>query len=190
MVPRNAQLRLKETMVQTTAAAGPTTAPNTISPAIPSRGAAVFRGIGQWIGEAAIGLIPLFVYELVHRFSSLPVTATCTKPPAAFGNANPPLVCTPIIESSSQEVCVLAVVISGLAVLSVVSLSQRHERRITGWTRILILFAVGALITGSLFYGLFTAHLDKDANTMVYYVLAMALISSFFLAVEGAVLEA
>jgi len=154
-----------------------------------SRWLAAFLGIGQWLGEAAIGLIPLFVYELVHRYSSLPMTATCTK--AVVQAYMPPqLNCTPIVESSSQEVCILAVVISGLAVLSVVPLGHKNARKITGWTRILILFAVIALITGSLFYALFTAHLDRDATTVTYYVLAMALLSSFFLSVEGAILAA
>lgn len=102
-----------------------------------SRWLAAFLGIGQWLGEAAIGLIPLFVYELVHRYSSLPMTATCTK--AVVQAYMPPqLNCTPIVESSSQEVCILAVVISGLAVLSVVPLGHKNARKITGWTRILI----------------------------------------------------
>jgi hypothetical protein len=149
---------------------------------------AALHGIGQWLGEAVIGLIPLIVYELVHRYSSLPLTATCPK--QTLNPYYPTLQnCVPLVESSSQEVCILAVVISGLAVLSVVSLGQHNQRKITGWTRILILLAVVALVFGSLFYGLITAHLDHDATSITYYVLAVALMSSFFLAVEGALLN-
>jgi hypothetical protein len=149
---------------------------------------AAFHGVGQWLGEAVVGLIPLIVYELVHRYSSLPLTATC--PQQTLGPMNRTLQnCTPLVENSSQEVCILAVVISGLAVLSVVPLGQHNQRKITGWTRILILLAVVSLVFGSLFYGLITAHLDRDATSITYYVLAVALMSSFFLAVEGALLN-
>jgi hypothetical protein len=93
------------------------------------------------------------------------------------------------MESASQEVCILAVVISGLAVLSVVPIGT-HERPITVWTRPLILMAVVSLIFGSLFYALYSAHLDQSADVVSYAVLVVALISSLFLAVEGAILAA
>jgi hypothetical protein len=164
------------------------------NPTPPKKGAgdlvwAGLHGIGQWVGEAVIGLIPLVIYEGVHRYSSLPLTATCPQQP--FNGITKALFnCTAVVENSSQEVCILAVVISGLAVLSVVSLGLQKPRKITIWTRILILLAVVALIFGSLFYGLFTAHLDKEATSITYNVLYVALLSSFFLAVEGAILNA
>jgi hypothetical protein len=160
----------------------------TRGPLITPRQMAALFGLAQWIGEALIGLIPWIVYVIVHRFSTLPLTATCPKESlnplnqTYFG-------CTPIIESASQEICILAVVISGLAVLSVVPLG-RQTRQITIWTRLLILLAILALIFGSLFYALFTAHLDKDADTVTYYLLAVALLSSLFLSIEGAILAA
>jgi hypothetical protein len=152
-----------------------------------ARPAAALRGLGQWIGEAVIGLIPLIVYELVHRFSNLPLAATC--PPQAITPNQPLVNCTPVIETASQEICILAVVISGLAVLSIVPLSQEHQRT-TIWTRLLILLAVLALMVGSLFYGLFTAHLERDADVMVYFALAVALVSSLCLSIERAIMAA
>jgi hypothetical protein len=147
------------------------------------------HGVGQWVGEAVIGLIPLAIYQGVHRYSSLPITATCPK--QTPNQVTQTLAsCTAVTENSSQEVCILAVVISGLAVLSVVPLGLQKPRKITIWTRILILLAVVALIFGSLFYGLFTAHLDREATSITYNVLYVALLSSFFLAVEGAILNA
>jgi len=81
------------------------------------------HGVGQWVGEAVIGLIPLAIFEGVHRYSSLPIAATCPKQdpnPYTKVLTN----CTALIENSSQEVCILAIVISGLAVLSVVPLGN------------------------------------------------------------------
>jgi hypothetical protein len=98
--------------------------------------------------------------------------------------------CVQLQENPAQEVCILAVVISGLAVLSVVPLGKNRQRPSTVFTRLLTLFAVLALIFGSLFYFIFTSHMDREANAITYYVLAVALFSSFFLAVEGAILAA
>jgi hypothetical protein len=149
---------------------------------------AALQGIGQWLGEAVVGLIPLIVYFAVHRFSNLPITALCPKQtPNSYNNTMAG--CTALVDNPSQEVCILAVVISGLAVLSVVPLG-RHKRQITGWTRLLILFAVLSLIFGSLFYAFFTAHMDRDADTVTYYILTAALVSSFCLSIEGAILDA
>jgi hypothetical protein len=153
------------------------------------RRTAALHGIGQWLGEAVIGVIPLIVYVLVHRYSTLPITATCQ---GVSRVTNPPILagCLPIIDSPSQEICILAVVISGLAVLSVVPLIRERPRQITGFTRLLILLALVSLIFGSLFYALFTAHLDKNADTITYYILGTALISSLCLSIEGAILAA
>jgi hypothetical protein len=103
---------------------------------------AALRGTGQWLGEAVIGLIPWGGFFVVHRYATLPITAICTSqtpgpPPTASG-------CTPFIDSPSQEICILAVVISGLAVLSLASLGREKPRQITGWTRFLTLLAIVA----------------------------------------------
>jgi hypothetical protein len=164
------------------------TTTGTPATATPSAWTPIFHGIGQWIGEAVIGLIPLGVYELVHRYSNLPLSATCPQQapsPSTLSVQN----CTLLQESSSQEVCILAVVISGLAVLSVIQLGLKQPRKVTVLTRVLVLFALGALIVGSLFYGLITAHLERDATSVTYYALVVALLSSFSLAVEGALLN-
>jgi hypothetical protein len=152
------------------------TLPRIITP----RRIAALQGIGQWLGEAIIGLIPLIVYVAIHQFSRLPTLAICP--------AQSTLNCVLLGDSPSQEVCILAVVISGLAVLSVVPLGAARRRPITGFTRLLVLFAVLSLIFGSLFYALFTGHLDKNADTITYYILASALVSSLCLAIEGAIL--
>jgi hypothetical protein len=154
--------------------------------AMTPRRMAVVHGLGQWLGEAAIGIIPWVVYEMVHRYADLPLIAACPKQP---GSSTPLNDCTRIADSASQEICILAVVISGLAVLSVVPLGEQRKRPITVWTRLLVLFAVVALIFGSLFYGLFTAHLDRGADAITYYFLAIALLSSLCLSIEKNVLS-
>jgi hypothetical protein len=149
---------------------------------------AAFRGIGQWLGEAVIGLIPWAGYVVIHQYGTLPVTATCPKQnPNPFA---PNLLqnCTPLLDSPSQEICILAVVISGLAVLSVVPMGRGQQRKSTVLTRLLVLAALLSLMGGSLFYTLFAGHLDKSADIITYYILATALLSSFFLAIEGEIL--
>ncbi|MBR1089608.1 hypothetical protein JQ621_19270 [Bradyrhizobium manausense] len=149
--------------------------------------AALF-GIVQWTAEATIGLIPLGLYLIVNKYSSLPTLGLCTQ---ATYNVYLKLYngCSPLGESASAEVCILSIVISGLAILSVVPFG-RKQREFTLWTGILVLFALIALILGALFYALFTAHLDKEADTITYGVLVMALLSSLCLSIEGAILEA
>jgi hypothetical protein len=153
-----------------------------------ARIAAGFYGFAQWIGEALIGLIPWILYVAVNKYSSLPITAICS--PQSYNSFSKTYTsCVGLPESASQEICILAVVISGLAVLSVVPFGRR-QREITIWTRLLVLLAILALIFGSLFYALFTAHLDRDANSITYLVLLVALMSSLCLSIEGAILAA
>jgi hypothetical protein len=159
-----------------------------ITPAWGPRKQAALHGLLQWIGEAVIGLIPLIVFEAVHSFSRLPVTGICSL--GSLDQAkNLYMACIPAPEGASQEICILAVVISGLAVLSVIPITSR-QRPITVWTRPLVLVALISLVFGSLFYAMYSAHLDKSADTISSIVLVAALISSLFLAIEGAILEA
>jgi hypothetical protein len=154
---------------------------------LPASVRAGFFGFAQWIGEALIGLIPWILYVSVNKYSSLPIIAICSG--SAYNAYTKQYAgCTALPESASPEICILAVVISGLAVLSVVPFGRR-QREITIWTRLLVLLAILALIFGSLFYALFTAHLDRDADTMVYIVLLVALVSSLCLSIEGAILS-
>jgi hypothetical protein len=154
---------------------------------LPTSVKAGFFGFAQWTGEALIGLIPWILYVIVNEYSSLPAIGICS---AATYNAYTKQYsgCIPLPENASPEICILAVVISGLAVLSVVPFGRR-QREITIWTRLLVLLAILALIFGSLFYALFTAHLDRNADTIVYIVLLAALVSSLCLSIEGAILS-
>jgi hypothetical protein len=161
-----------------------TTQPERANLLTPRRIAAL-HGFVQWMGEAAIGLIPWAVWFATHRFAILPTLATCGTNEAGLYN------CVPVVESPSPEICILAVVISGLAVLSVGRLGRQRERQFTVFTYILMTLALLSLIFGSLFYALFTAHMAKNAaDTITYGILAVALLSSVSLALEGAILAA
>jgi len=61
---------------------------------------------------------------------------------------------------------------------------------VTAFSYVLIVAAILALLAGALLYALFGVHIDRDANAATLWVLAIALFSSLFLAVEGAILDA
>lgn len=149
---------------------------------------AVLYGLAQWLGEAVIGVIPLFMYEMAFKYSHRAVIATCPEESIAANQTY--FGCTRIVESPSQEICILAVVISGLALLSIAPISSKKRRTITVFTRLLLIPALISLIAGSLFYAFFTAHLDQNADVITYYILSVALISSLCLAIEDAILSA
>jgi len=58
-----------------------------------------------------------------------------------------------------------------------VPLDPRRSRTYTGFTRILILLALIALIVGALFYALFSAQLAHNADVVTYSALATAVMS-------------
>jgi hypothetical protein len=85
----------------------------------------------------------------------------------------------------------LTVVISGLALLSVVNLGPRKRKApVTAWSYILIVAAILALLAGALLYAVFGVHINRGADTVTWWVLAIALFSSLCLALEGAILDA
>jgi hypothetical protein len=149
---------------------------------------AIFYGIAQWFGESVVGLFPLLMYESVHRFSTLPIMATCPAGTLTIdGTYNG---CTKITETPSPEICVLAVVASGLALLSVTPISRREKRPITSFTYFLLVMALVALVTASVFYALFlSGQTAGQADTIALVILVAALASSLCLSIESAVLS-
>jgi hypothetical protein len=143
----------------------------------------------QWAGEAFIGLIPYIAFVVLHKYSRQHLmTALCpaqTPSPANGIVFN----CLPLQEDASQEICILAVVISGLALLSIVPLRER-PRPITPFTYVLMLLLIGSLIFGAIFYGLFATHNDQGAEAITYLVLFTALGSSLVLTLDGAIIDA
>ena len=154
----------------------------------PRKRAAFYAGT-RWIGESCIGLIPLLAYVIMHNYASSTMQVfSCPK-----GKIDPAtaLSCTPLADNISQEICILTVVISGLALLSLFNFGPKARKApITIFSFILIVAAILALLAGALLYALFGVHMDRGAEAVTWWVLAVALFSSLFLAIEGAVLDA
>jgi hypothetical protein len=131
---------------------------------------AALHAVVQWAGETCVGLIPLLAFEMMHKYASV------------RGD---------MVESISQEMCILTVVISGLSLLSVVNIGpQRRHAANTVLTYVLIVMTILALLAGMLLYAIFGAHIDREAENVTAGVLAVALIGSLFLSLEGAILDA
>jgi hypothetical protein len=123
-----------------------------------------------WGGEAIVGVLPLGAHAIVANHLS--ITGEITQDDAA-------------------EICILSVVISGLALISLLEFGpRRRTAQFTPITYVLSLFALVSVIAGALFYGLVTAHVAKDVGTIIYYFLYIALASSCFVAIERAIIEA
>jgi hypothetical protein len=145
--------------------------------------AAAFLAVSQWSGEAFVGLLPLLAYWFMHGVAKLPATAVCqvTQPQAQNQ-------CTIVPDSPLPEVCILAVVVSGLALLSLGP--HRRKAGVTIWTFFLIIAAIIGLLLGSGLYALTIAHISQDTDVITYSALAIGLVSSLCLAIECAVLDA
>ena len=142
----------------------------------------VFRAFLHWLGEAVVGLVPLLAFLIMHFFSAPRVkTFVCD-----IGAPPDPKSCSELLESPSQEVCILTVVVSGLAIWSLLS---GPSTKITALTKLQVIISVLSLLSGSLLYALYGAQIARQADNFAYGILVIALISSFFLAIERAVAE-
>jgi hypothetical protein len=144
----------------------------------------------RWFGEACIGLIPLLAFIIMHHYATPTVQLlSCpSKTRIDYFSINS---CIPLADNIAQEICILTVVISGLAILSLFNIGAKGRRApATPFSFFLIVAAILALLAGALLYALFGVHIDRGADTIVWWVLAIALFSSLFLAIEGAILDA
>jgi len=151
---------------------------------------AAWHATACWIGETCIGLIPLLAFTIMHKYASSPIQIISCPTKAKLDYTIIPF-CNALPDNISQEVCILTVVISGLAVLSLFSLGPRARKSpITPFSYFLIVAAILSLLAGAILYALFGVHIDRGAETITYWVLAIALFSSLSLAIEGAILDA
>jgi hypothetical protein len=151
--------------------------------------AAVFRASVHWVGETVVGLIPLVAFLIMHTFSIPPgVLVYC---PTGVGHAPTFSACRYLAESVSQEICILTVVISGLALISLGKVGQGGCRPpATIFTGLLMLLAICALLAGAILYAIYGAHIDHSADGFTLLMLFVGLFSSFFIALERAILTA
>lgn len=155
-----------------------------------ARRLAACHAFTRWIGETCIGLVPLLAYVIMHNYAT-PTIQVIACPNGVRIDDLTIQTCRPLADNISQEICILTVVISGLALLSLFNLGPKARRApVTAFSFILIVAAILALLAGALLYALFGVHIDHGANTVTWWVLATALLSSLFLAIEGAILDA
>jgi hypothetical protein len=147
----------------------------------------IFSAVVQWLGEAVVGLIPLAAHLLTHEFGEGPyVSALCVRNVDKLQSFYSQCKITP--ESPLQEICVLAVVISGLSLLSIGQFaSGRRKSPRNAITYLMQLLAILSLLAGGLFYALISAHLDSGHESWTYVVLGVALVSSFVLAMQESI---
>src|SRR5262245_305605 len=140
---------------------------------------ATFNGLVQWVCEAVVGLIPLGAYVLAHGADDgRIITALCNQ--RVLDNAYNAFSahCAQVAESPLQEICVLAVVISGLSLISIAQFSpSRRQSPRTPVTLLMSALAIGSLVAGGIFYGQITAH-RSVIDEWVYAALAVALVRS------------
>jgi hypothetical protein len=135
-----------------------------------------------WLGEAVVGLLPWLTYALVSdHIASQNIAAVCDR---SMSN------CTPIAETPYAEICILIVVISGLAFLALLNFGpHRRTAPFTALTYVLGLLTLLTLIIGAVFYGLVTARVDSNAGSVIRGALYVALVVSAGLSVERTILE-
>ncbi len=149
---------------------------------------AACHAVTRWFGETCIGLIPLLAFVIMHSYAT-PTIQIISCPAKAKLDYTVLPSCIPLPDNISQEICILTVVISGLALISLWG-PRARKAPVTAFSYVLIVAAILALLAGALLYALFGVHIDRDANAATLWVLAIALFSSLFLAVEGAILDA
>jgi len=155
----------------------------------PANVRAIRNGFVQWIGEAVVGLIPWLAFSLTHGLSRpTDSLALCTPHSGLVPGDLTTGPCRILSDNAYQEVCILAVVISGLALLSIGQFAQgRRKSPRNAFTYFMQLCAIVSLVAGAIFYALITAHLDRGIALWTYAALGVALVSSLCLALQEAI---
>ena len=140
---------------------------------------AVMGALVIWAGETAVGLIPLATHFIVATYSRVQSHDSLTTP--GPHGASLPL----------AEMNILAVVISGLGLLSLLGFGrQGRQVRLTPMSYLAGLCCLLLLIASSVLYALEAAEIGTGSENITQYVLGFAVLISLFLALEPAWLEA
>jgi hypothetical protein len=133
-------------------------------------GKSVLHGAILWLAEVAIACVPLTAHEIVAEFS---------------GGAEPSGRFDPI-----PEICILAVVISGLSIVSLARFGAHEPAKHTPFTFIMLLPSVFSLMSGAVMYGLAAMGLDHGRTSLAYWAVSASLLTSFLITLEKSVREA
>ena len=115
--------------------------------------------VALWVAEMAVSVIPLLAYGVIHHWAILPeVLARCQM------TNGQPAGCRAINDEPDAEICILAVVISGLSLLPLT-----HRPRAVPLDPFRVIAAAGLLalvLTAGVLYALISAGISRDTQTV------------------------
>lgn len=133
-------------------------------------GQSVLHGTIVWLAEVAIACVPLTAHEIVAEFSR------GAEPSGRFD---------PI-----PEICIFAVVISGLSIVSLARFGAHEPAKHTPLTFLMLLSSVFSLVSGAVMYGLAVMGLDHGRTGLAYWAVTASLLTSFLITLRKSVREA
>jgi len=145
--------------------------------------ASIASALALWAGEAFVGLTPLMAHVVIHRFMAVPGHfARCQE--EVRGQF---VGCHWVADRPDAEICILAVVLSGLVLLPVL-----HSRVVAGreWRQffrhVMVVWVGSVMVLSSMLFVLVSAGINRDTGEVVWLGLACALLGSLILALERA----
>jgi drug/metabolite transporter (DMT)-like permease len=123
-----------------------------------------------WLGGAVIGMIPLLTHSLLESYSKQASEIT--------------------IQTFYAELCIVAIVVSGLSLLQTIPYGPRPRRApFTAWTYLVCLATLLSLIYGAMFYAVAVTDVGMLSPTAAWYTLIAAIGGSLGIVLERAILE-
>lgn len=139
---------------------------------------ASWRAFVMWLGETAIGLIPLITYAVRYYYTDL--SKLKHAPAHAEGDLT-------FIASALEEINILTVVLSGLSLVMLFKFDGRGLKcNFTGFTYISALLALLFIVVASLFFVIDTLDIGKDNVGVTLGFLYSAIGVSLFMTLEPA----
>jgi hypothetical protein len=137
-----------------------------------------------WLAEGVVGLFPLIGHEII-----VAVVGSAPRPFPCFQTGQDASICYRMIEGPQREICILAVVFSGITLLNMLPFGHNQGARFTEFTYGLFLLTLCSMFTASLLYaGMFVVDDPSERlNEVVGWTLAFALVSSLALTIEKAI---
>ncbi len=135
--------------------------------------------VAHWFAEIVVGLTPLIGWVAVHGYAELPwILMRCPAVgPRQIAD------CDPANDGPGAEICILVVVISGLALLP---LSHPRQGRPNPLRTVTSACLSSLTLMGGILYGLIAAGISRDTGGVAIWLLAGALLGSLFVALERA----
>ena len=137
-----------------------------------------------WFAEGLVGLFPLIGHEII-----IAIIGSSPRPFPCFQSEETGSTCYRIIEGPEQEICILAVVFSGITLLNMIPFGHNRGARFTEFTYALFVLTVFSMFTASLLYAGVAVVADPSqvVKQAIDWTLAFSLASSLALTLEKAI---